>query len=117
MPSPTVQFAFVDALPLVNHFLGRLRVETLLDSYLPRARRRPKVSSTRALLVLLRNIVLSREPLYGIGDWAHRFDGSLLGLSPLEQDALNDDRVGRALDRLFDADRSSLVLSVVVRAV
>lgn len=117
MRPPTAQFAFVDALPLVNHFLGRLRVETFLDSYLPRASRRPKVSPTRALLVLLRNIVLSREPLYGIGAWARRFDGFLLGLSPLERDALNDDRVGRALDRLFDADRSSLVLSVVVRAV
>jgi len=117
MRPPTAQFAFVDALPLVNHFLGRLRVETFLDSYLPRAARRPKVSSTRALLVLLRNIVLSREPLYGIGAWARRFDGSLLGLSLPERDALNDDRVGRALDTLFDADRASLVLSVVVRAV
>lgn len=117
MRPPTAQFAFVDALPLVNHFLGRLRLEAFLESYLPPAARRPKVSSARALMVLVRNLVLSREPLYGVGDWARRFDGSLLGLSPLERDALNDDRVGRALDRLFDADRPSLVLSVVVRAV
>ena len=31
--------------------------------------------------------------------------------------ALNDDRVGRTLDRLFDADRASLLTEVVLRVV
>ena len=34
-----------------------------------------------------------------------------------EVDGLNDDRVGRALEALFDADRASLLTAVVLRAV
>src|SRR4029078_469 len=41
----------------------------------------------------------------------------LLGLTPAQFPALNDDRVGRGLDRLFDADIPSLTLAVVAHAV
>ena len=40
-----------------------------------------------------------------------------LGLTPEQLPALNDDRVGRALDRLFDADIPTLTLEVVAHAV
>jgi len=32
-----------------------------------------------------------------------------LGLAPGDAEQINDDRVGRALERLFDADRASLL--------
>jgi hypothetical protein len=41
----------------------------------------------------------------------------VLGLGPDDTAALNDDRVGRMLDRLFDADRASLITTTVVRAI
>jgi transposase len=40
-----------------------------------------------------------------------------LGLIPTQLPSLNDDRVGRCLDRLFDADIPSLTLAVVAHAV
>src|SRR5674476_826215 len=39
------------------------------------------------------------------------------GLSDAEVGAINDDRVARALDALFDADRASLLTSVMLRAI
>jgi hypothetical protein len=63
------------------------------------------------------NLVAGREPLYGLGEWAARFDPGLLGLTRGEVGSLNDDRVGRALEKLFDADRASLLTTVVLRAV
>ncbi|MFQ5793126.1 MAG: IS1634 family transposase, partial [Acidobacteriota bacterium] len=79
--------------------------------------RRRRLPPADALALLVRNLLLCREPLYGVGAWASRYEPSLLGLSPEAGSGLNDDRVGRALDDLFDADRPSLVLAVVVRAV
>src|SRR5205823_3801579 len=70
-----------------------------------------------ALLVLLKNLLISREPLYGVGEWAARHAPESLGLAPGQLPALNDDRVGRSLDRLFDADIPSLALAVVAHAV
>jgi transposase len=68
-------------------------------------------------MVLVKNLLISREPLYGIGEWAARHAPGLLGLTPAQFPALNDDRVGRGLDRLFDADIPSLTLAVVAHAV
>ncbi len=109
--------ATVGALPLVNRLLERTRLEDFLRDALPKEDGRTKLSPTKALLVLLRNLLLSREPIYGLGEWAARHAPDLLGLTEKEVDLLNDDRVGRALDKLFAADVSSLVLNVATHAV
>src|ERR1035437_9957912 len=70
-----------------------------------------------AIRLVVTNLVLGREPLYGLGEWAARYDPGLLGLTESEVDVLNDDRVGRALDALFDADRASLLTSVMLAAI
>ena len=43
-----------------------------------------------------------------------RFEPGLLGLAPGEAALLNDDRVGRTLDQLFDADRGSLLVELML---
>jgi transposase len=107
----------VAALPLLGGFLRRLRLEDFLREHLPREDRRARVPTTTGLLVLLKNLLLSREPLYGVGEWAARHAPQLLGLTPTQLPSLNDDRVGRCLDRLFDADIPSLTPAVVTHAV
>ena len=94
----------IAALPILDHFLRRLRLEEFLRDHLPREDRRARVPTATALLVLLKNLLSSREPLYGIGEWAARHAPEPLGLTPGQLPSLNDDRVGRCLDRLFDAD-------------
>lgn len=107
----------VGALPILDRFFRRLRVSDALGDRLPREDRRWRVSNSAVLLLLARNVLISREPLYGVGEWAARHEPTWLGLSESQLAALNDDRVGRALDRLFDADVPSLVLDVATRAV
>jgi len=108
----------VGALPILNHFLRRMRLEDFLRSALPAEDRRTKLSPVKALLVLLRNLLISREPIYGVGEWAARHVPNLLGLAAEKEiGLLNDDCVGRALDRLFMADVPSLVLAVTTHVV
>jgi transposase len=105
------------ALPILNRILQRLRLGEFLRDYLPREDKRSRVPTAAALLVLLRNLLLSREPLYGVGEWAARYAPDLLGLSADQLDGLNDDRVGRCLDRLFQSDVASLALAVATLAI
>ena len=107
-----LQSTTVGALPILNRFLDRMRLEEFLRAALPPEDPRTKLSPAKALLLLVRNVLLSREPIYGVGEWAARHVPALLGLTPGESALLNDDRVGRALDKLFAADGPSLVLAV-----
>lgn len=107
----------IGALPLLDVILTRLRLKEFLAAHLPPEDARTKIPTATGLLLLLQNLLVSREPLYGVGQWAARFVAHRLGLSAGELAHLNDDRVGRCLDRLFDADIASLALAVVAGAV
>ena len=101
-------------LPLINHFLERLGLEALLDQYVPTRDRRSAVAHAQALGVLLRSIVVEREPIYRQQETAVGFAPELFGLARVQMGYLGDDRIGRALDRLFDADRAALLTAVVL---
>ncbi len=105
------------ALPVVNHFLDRLGVGRLLERHVPHDDRRLRLAPATAIGVVVRNLVTHRAPVYALGEWAAPFDPTLLGLTGGDAGALNDDRVGRALLRLFDADRASLLTELVLGAV
>jgi transposase len=112
-PSLQVTSLRVGALPLINHFFERMQLAPLLDNHLPREGRQVRLGASSALLVLVRNMLLSREPVYGVGEWAALYAPDLLGLSQAELASLNDDRLGRALDRVFDVFGRVLLLDVV----
>jgi transposase len=107
----------IGALPLINVVYDRLGIDGLLERYVPVDDARLRVAPAVALGVVIRNLVIRREPVYGLGRWAAGFDPALLGLSGMAAEALNDDRVGRVLGRLFDADRASLLTRLVLDAI
>jgi transposase len=117
-PVPASSFGLrsqrLGALPIVDAFLARIGARRLLERYLPPADGRTGLASATVIGVLIGNLCVAREPLYGLADWAARFDPGLLGLDPGQAVLLNDDRVGRALDQLFDCDRGSLLTALML---
>jgi len=104
-------------LPLISHFLRRLDLDRRLDRFVPTADRRVRVRYGKALGVLLRSVLVEREPIYRQYETVSGFAPECFGLEPDEAAAISDDAIGRALDRLFDADRATLLTEVVVAAV
>ena len=94
-----------------------MRLEEFLHSYLPRADRRCRIAPAIGVTLLLKNVLLCREPLYGVGEWAARYAPEALGFADTQLPSLNDDRVGRCLDRLFRSDVTSLVLALATDVV
>lgn len=105
----------VGALPLVNHILERMGLEKVLVECLPPDDKRCKLSTASALLVMVRNVLMSREPIYGVGEWAASFAPDLLGLRPVELALLCDDRLGRKLQWFYEKFMPSLPLALVRR--
>lgn len=111
--SLTLRSWTVGALPILNHFVERMQLEAILQAHLPACDGRGKLPVARGLLVLVQNILLAREPLYGLRDWAALHDPQLLGLTSDQIGTLNDDRIGRCLTALFQARRPALLLALL----
>jgi hypothetical protein len=105
------------ALPILNYFLDRIGLDAALERWLPAPDRRFKLSPATAIRLLVINLLVGRAPLYGLGEWAAPYAPHLLGLPGGDTAWLNDDRVGRALVSLFDADRASLLTELIVGVV
>lgn len=94
------------ALPIIDDFMRRLRLREILSEAIT-----PQ-SHVDALLVLTKSILVQPNALYRIGEWSRSFDPSLV-----YGGATTDDAFGRGLDKLFTADRASLLTKVVVGAI
>jgi transposase len=111
--SGTLRSYSLGALPILDHLLKRMKLEEFLRDYLPKERRGTPITAARGLTVLIKNFLLAREPIYGLGEWAAACAPDALGLSPEQVLLLNDDRAGRWMTRLFRSDRPSLLLALM----
>src|SRR5665811_1888397 len=120
MTSPeqfTLQSQNLGCLPIVNFFLNRIGLADHLRNYLPAGDARLRLTPAAVVEVVVANLVAGHRPVYALGEWAAAFDPGVLGLAVGDAEALNDDRVGRTLDRLFDADRASLITATVLAVI
>ena len=101
-------------LPIVNVLFDRMGLAGQLETYLPTDDARLRLAPAGVIATVVRNIVAGHRPVYALSEWAASYDPTVLGLASGEAELLNDDRVGRMLDRLFDADRASLITSTVL---
>src|ERR1700751_3624145 len=93
----------VGALPILNRFIERMGLEEELTLAL----KNPGYAD--ALLALIKNILVERNALYAVGEWVALYDVGLVA-----QGKIGDDKLGRALDRLFAADRAHLQTRIVL---
>src|SRR5262245_63450153 len=93
----------VGALPILNCIIARIG----LAEELTLALKNPGYAE--ALQALIKNILVERNGLYAVGEWAALYDAGLVA-----QSRVGDDKLGRALDRLFAADRATLQTRIVL---
>ena len=101
-------------LPLINHFIHRLSLAPILERCVPVGARPLTISHATILGLLLRSLLIEREPVYRVQEAAADFAPELLGLDTEQFASLRDDRIGRALDRFFEADRAAVITEVVL---
>ena len=106
----------ISGIPLIKSVSECLDLKTIFSKHIPfYGNERVPVTST--LLLLIWNITLGRQPLYELSGWIKDIDLKCHGLDEESVDALNDDRFGRALDKLYLADRATLMTEIVVKMI
>ncbi|BAS27398.1 IS1634 family transposase [Limnochorda pilosa] len=102
---------------LLARVCRQLRIRRIVNAMVEWDPRQCKVSPGTLVVALILNMLVAREPLYTVKEFYRRRDLGLLFEEPVEVDALNDDALGRTLDRLAAIDLPQLVQSVGLSAV
>lgn len=105
--------------PVIRHVLELLGLEPLLDVYVGEKAlgRRSKLPHAKTIRVMIFNILISREPLYAVRTWMRGRAAEFFGLRPEEIELLSDDRIVRALDRLYEVDPASFLTKLITKTV
>lgn len=110
-----VRFSIAE-IPIIRTFIEKLNIASIFTEYIPR-KKNEALSVADSLILIIYNITIGRDPLYMLKEWvlkiaqhAHNihFDNSFL---------INDDRFARALDKLYQADRASILTSLVIHMI
>jgi transposase len=109
------RFSQVDVLPMVKHYMDQLDLANLFTKYVPAAPG-SLADYAESLCILTANIICDNKPLYKVQEWLCQYSDAL-GQEPEEAKLFNDDRLGRALSALFEADRHSLMTDVSSNAI
>jgi hypothetical protein len=109
---PSVE-KLLGALPVVAEFCRRLDLAAIVDRACP-VREVARVTHGQVIEALVANRLTSPRPLLRVQDWARQWAvEEVFGVAP---DALNDDRIGRALDAMAP-ELDQVIGSVGVRAI
>lgn len=77
-----------------------------------------EIPNTEALLLLICNLTIGKCPLYELEEWVNGINLGTLGLEGHRKaEQFTDDRFGRSLDKLFLADRASLMTRIVLEVI
>jgi len=88
-------------------------LRNILYKYIP-AHGNEDVPAVETLLLLVYNLILGKDPLYELSEWVESIDFRCIGNGTYGGFNFNDDRFGRALDKLYKADRASLMTELVI---
>ena len=104
----------VEILPLVKYYMEALSLSGLFEKYVPN--KGMEIAPAQVLGMMIMNILVAAKPLYRVEDWLQDYlDG--VTEARCEAGKYNDDRLGRNLDRLFAADRTSFLAELSANAI
>lgn len=100
------------SLPILQQVIEKIGIREIFQTQVHH-NSRDKIPVSRTLTIALLNVITERYPLYKMGEWAQT--RNLVPEAMVEY--FTDDRFGRALDRLFRADRAAIITSAVLNAI
>jgi hypothetical protein len=105
----------LDILPMVQHYISELGLYKLFEEYIPNTTG-CDINPSQVLCMMIMNIIVACKPLYKVDDWLLDYlDGQ--SEQGVNAGKYNDDRLGRTLDKLFEADRNVLMSKSAVAAI
>lgn len=106
----------VGGLPLIYKIAEKIELRQILHKYIP-CHGNEDIPTVETLMLLIFNLTLGKAPLYELDQWVQSIDFRCIGIQKYKTVNFNDDRFGRSLDKLYMADRASLMTEIVIKVV
>src|SRR5215467_11778480 len=110
---PAIEVYPVHHLPILKAYADQLGLVSLINHYVPTEM---GVDAGTVVLALVLDTLSGHSPLYRLEEFFAQQDTALLLGKAIPPQALNDDTVGRVLDRLYDFGTMRLFTACAVRA-
>lgn len=106
----------VAGLPLICDVIEQMQLRSILNDVIS-TYGNESIPAVETLVLLIMNLTLGKRPLYELEPWIQSLDPRCLGYEDWPKGKFNDDRFGRALDKLHKADRATLMTRLVMQVV
>lgn len=107
----------VGELPLIYEIAQRIGLRDILYEFIP-LQGNEEMPTVETLMLLVYNLTTGKFPLYELDAWVKELNLGSIGLANYKETInFTDDRFGRALDKLFEVDRASLMTKIVLAVV
>lgn len=116
MPIKNIRRLSVGAFPLMWAIIDKLELKTILSKHLGQ-HGNEKISTVDSLIMILFNIVTGRCPMYELSDWVGNIHPQCFGFDEIDSTIFNDDRFGRATEKIYDADRATIMTEVILKTI
>jgi transposase len=112
----TMRRLSVGAFPLMSTIIEKLDLKTILSNHL-KHHGNEKIATVDSLIMILFNIVTGRRPLYELSDWVSNIHPQCFGIDEFDSTVFNDDRFGRAIQKIYEVDRATIMTEVVLNTI
>jgi len=106
----------VAGLPLIVDIIERMNLRQSLHDAIG-VHGNEMFPAVDTLILLIINLTGGKQPLYELEQWVQSLDPRCLGYKTLYKGKFTDDRFARALDKLYKADRATLMTQLVIEVV
>jgi transposase len=107
---------FLGAHPIIQSVIEKLHISQIISTYIP-YNKNLKIPTDKILCLLIHNFLTKPTPMYEFQDWLLPLDESSLGLSLEEASCVNDDCLGKSLDRFYNGRNKDVFFSLALRAI
>ena len=107
---------YVGEIPILQNIAHRIGIREIFLNHIS-SHGNEKIHSADSLMLLIYNITCGRQPLYELEQWVSKMDPRMFKCIDFVDGIFNDDRFGRALDKLYHADRASMMTEIVVNTI
>ena len=106
----------IESHPIIQSYIEKLKIGEAIGAFIKQDARL-ELSVEKTLCLMIHNILTTPKPMYEISDWLKPLNEEHIGMTTDEAQLINDDRVGKALEKFYVGRHKDVFFHLALRAI